>query len=46
MPLQLDQLDSDIRGHVERATEGLIGEFRGVFSPDRVRSLLDQFAPE
>ena len=37
MALQLDQLDPEIRGHVERATEALTGEFQGVFSPETIQ---------
>jgi arsenate reductase len=42
MPLQLDQLDPEIRGHVERGTKDLIGEFRGVFSPETVQRYVDE----
>jgi arsenate reductase (thioredoxin) len=42
MALQLDQLDPEIRGHVERGTKALIGEFRGVFSPETVQRYVDE----
>jgi arsenate reductase len=42
MPLQLNELDPEIRGHVERGTKGLIGEFRGVFSPETVQRYVDE----
>jgi arsenate reductase len=41
MALQLDQLDPEIRGHVERGTRDLIGEFRGVFSPQTIQRYAD-----
>ncbi len=40
--LQLDQLDPEVRGHVERATEDLIGEFRRVLSPETIQRYVDE----
>ena len=42
MALQLDQLDPEVRGHVERATRALIGEFRSVFSPGTIQRFVDE----
>ena len=42
MPLQLDQLDPEIRGHVERGTESLAEEFHGVFSRETIQRYVDQ----
>jgi protein-tyrosine-phosphatase len=41
MPLQLDELDPEIRGHVERGTESLAAEFPGVFSRETIRRYVD-----
>jgi protein-tyrosine-phosphatase len=36
LPLQIDDLSPELRGHVERGTQSLVHEFRGVFSPATV----------
>jgi arsenate reductase (thioredoxin) len=36
MPLELDQLDPEIRGHVERGKESLVEEFQGIFSAETI----------
>ena len=42
MPLQLDQLDPEIRGHVERGVRSLTDEFRGVFSEETIQRYCDE----
>ena len=42
MPLQLDRVDPEIRGHVERGTESLAEEFHGVFSRETIQRYVDQ----
>ncbi len=42
MPLQLDHLDPEIRGHVERGVRSLTDEFRGVFSEKTIQRYCDE----